>query len=107
VVGSVGVVEDREPIDGKALDLLLEVVHVRHHLGASEHVDQVVGFLFIQMDGDRHEVGILRWANEDVPAARATVNHTDSLVFGGDEVVSDPVAGQFGLFDLCYFDLLL
>jgi CubicO group peptidase (beta-lactamase class C family) len=33
------------------------------------------------------------------------VDHTNSLVFGGDEVVSNSMAGQFGLFDLGYLEL--
>ncbi len=73
--------------------LLLEVIHVGHHLGAAQHVHQIVGFFLAQVNCHRHQIRIFGRAYEKVPAAGAAMDHTDSLMFGSGEVVPNPVPG--------------
>jgi hypothetical protein len=92
-------VGDLQPIDGQALDLLLQVGEVRHHLGTSEGIDQRPGVVVAQVDGGGGAIGVFWPAEEHFLAPGEVVDDADPLALTGVEVVANANAWELSLLE--------
>ena len=85
---------DRDPVDGQALEPLLDGRHRFTHRAGAEELGQRAGVVGAQVQDGRAGVGVGPVVDGQFPAAGAVGDHRDPLPAGGDELVADTDAGQ-------------
>jgi len=95
---------DRQPVDGQALDLLLQL---GERLGDARAAEQPAQRLALRSRELHHllgGVGVVLVVEDEVTPAGAVRHHAELAAAAGGEVMAEPDPGQRGLVDL---DLLL
>ena len=79
--------------------LLLEVGEAFDDAGAAERIGEGVAVVVGEVQGDRRRVGVVWWADEQLPSARKVMDDADALTILREELVPDPETGKRGLLD--------